>query len=509
MRSSLKNPERLPPRTRLLVLVVAYNAEGTIRDVLSRVPSLLSEFDAEILVIDDSSHDQTFRAARLFSDSPFPLTVLFNPVSQGYGGNQKIGFHYAIKEGFDFVALLHGDGKYAPERLPELLGPLVDGDADAVFGSRMMHRFEALRCGMPLYKFIGNRLLTAIQNRLLGSRYSEFHSGYRLYSVRALARIPFQLNTNGFHFDTEIMIQFLRAGFRIRELPIPPYDGQEIRRANGIRYAFNVIKTMVLARAQELGVLYERKFDVAPHDEFPNYQPKLTWRSPHTMALERIVSGSRVIDIGCASGFMARELHGKGCLVTGVDQYAPSASLPVERFVQHDLNDRAFPLDIGEFDYVLLLDVLEHLQSPESFLEAVRSSWRESTEARVIASTGNIGFLVTRLMLLFGMFRYGRRGILDLTHTRLFTFSTFRNLFEQSGYEIEEIRGVPAPYPLALGDNRFARLLVWINTLLIRISRSVFAYQIFIVARPLPPLAWLLERAIESGREKSCSTHEV
>jgi hypothetical protein len=206
---------------------------------------------------------------------------------------------------------------------------------------------------------------------------------------------------------------------------------------------------------------------------------------------------------------MARALHQKTCVVTGVDQYTPYGDLPLERFIRHDLNDRPFPLDIGAFDYALLLDVIEHLQSPEGFVESLRSSWKENTEARVIASTGNIAFVVTRLMLLAGMFHYGRRGILDLTHTRLFTFRTFKSLFEQAGYEIEEVIGVPAPYPLALGDGPLARFFLWINQALIHISKSLFAYQIFIVARPLPPMNWLLRRAIESGHEKSSSVRSA
>jgi glycosyltransferase involved in cell wall biosynthesis len=496
-------------RKRFLIFVVAYNAERTIEDVLRRIPASLAQFDTEILIIDDSSQDRTFQAASAFRDSPFPITVLFNPVNQGYGGNQKVGFHYAIEKGFDYVALLHGDGQYAPELLPELLQPLLDGKADAVFGSRMMRRGEALSGGMPLYKYVGNRILTAIQNRLLKTNFSELHSGYRLYSVHALARVPFRLNTRDFHFDTEIIIQFVRAGFRIRELPIPTYYGDEICHVNGMKYALDAVKASAVARLQEFGVMYERKFDVLPPENFSNYEPKLTYKAPHTLALQRVPPRSRVIDIGCASGYMACALHQKTCVVTGVDQYTPYGNLPLERFVQHDLNNRPFPLDIGAFDYVLLLDVIEHLQSPEAFVESLRASWKENTEARVIASTGNIAFFVTRLMLLSGMFHYGRRGILDLTHTRLFTFRTFRSLFEQAGYQIEEVIGVPAPYPLALGDGRLARFLLWINQALIGVSKSLFSYQIFVVARPLPPMNWLLRRAIETGKEKSASVQSA
>ncbi len=171
---------------RVLIFVVAYNAERTIQSVLQRIPESLSQYHTEILIIDDSSKDQTFQQAREMAYTRFPLTVLFNPVNQGYGGNQKIGFHYAIEKGFDVVALVHGDGQYAPERLPDLLLPLLSGEADAVFGSRMTERGDALRGGMPLYKYVGNKILTTIQNSLLHSNLSEFHSGYRLYSVEAL-----------------------------------------------------------------------------------------------------------------------------------------------------------------------------------------------------------------------------------------------------------------------------------------------------------------------------------
>ena len=122
---------------------------------------------------------------------------------------------------------------------------------------------------------------------------------------------------------------------------------------------------------------------------------------------------------------------------------------------------------------------------------------------KLILSTGNIGFIVTRLGLLFGWFNDGPRGILDLTHTRLFTFATARKLLEQSGYRIEEVRGVPAPFPLALGYGFLAKLALAVNQGLIRISKSLFSYQIFIVCTPLPSLEWLLARAYATRKEKA------
>lgn len=134
-------------KQRVLIFIVAYNAETTIEWVLSRVPhSLVEDYEVEALLIDDSSRDKTFEVSdevRKSGQLPFPLHVLFNPVNQGYGGNQKVGYQFALKNGFDFVALVHGDGQYAPEELPRLVEPLARDEADAVFGSRMLERARA------------------------------------------------------------------------------------------------------------------------------------------------------------------------------------------------------------------------------------------------------------------------------------------------------------------------------------------------------------------------------
>lgn len=493
-------------KKRLLIFIVAYNAERTIRQVIQRIPAELAVQGAEILIIDDSSRDATLQRAHdhvAKGQTPFPLTILYNPVNQGYGGNQKIGFHYAIQNNFDIVALVHGDGQYAPESLPALLGPLLEDEADAVFGSRMMSRFAALKGGMPLYKYIGNKILTGIQNCLLRASLSEFHSGYRLYSVNALRRIPFDRNTNDFHFDTDIIIQLLRARLRIKELPIPTYYGDEICHVNGMKYALDVVKASLVGRVQDFGILYERKFDVNDSTgNNPLYQSKLSFDSPHTLALARIPSESRVADIGCASGYLSRALISKGCRVTGVDQFAPGDDVALERFVLADLDDTGFPLDAGAFDYILLLDVIEHLHSPERFLESLRLSRIGGASVKVIVSTGNIGFIVTRVGLLLGLFNYGLRGILDLTHTRLFTFGSARKLLEQAGFQIEEVRGLPAPFPLAIGGGIVGRLALAMNKGLIRIWRSAFSYQIFMICSPTPALQYLLARAEAAAQAK-------
>jgi glycosyltransferase involved in cell wall biosynthesis len=501
-------------KPRVLVFIVAYNAEKTIREVVFRIPTgLLDTYEVDVLIIDDSSRDATFEKGHSIINDPglpFPITVLFNPLNQGYGGNQKLGYHYALEQGYDFVALIHGDGQYAPECLPELLEPLRTGEAAAVFGSRMLTPSGARKGGMPLYKFVGNKILTWIENNLLRTSLSEFHSGYRIYSTKALAAIPFDRNSKDFHFDTEIIIQLVIAGLRIVELPIPTYYGDEICYVNGTKYAFNVVVAALKARLQHAGLFYDRKFDCAPQDTLP-YVPKFDYESPHTLAFERIRPGSKVLDVGCAGGYMGAHLmKNKQCRVDGIDAF-PLLESSLSAFYLHDLNAGLPALRFEQYDYVLMLDVIEHLAKPEWFLERLRSALSLNPAVEVFLSTANVGFLVTRFMLFIGQFNYGRRGILDLTHTRLFTFSSFERAVKQAGFDIVERVGVPGPFPLALGDNFLSRILMKINRVLIHVSRGLFSYQIFLRVHPQPSLERLLRtaqeqsevraRAIEAARE--------
>src|SRR6201996_8381263 len=144
---------------RVLIFVVAYNAEKTIESVLDRIPPELRHRNVEVLIIDDSSKDKTFQTGlkRESREGDFRITILRTPENQGYGGNQKLGYRYAIDNGFDVVALVHGDGQYAPEKLPVLLEPFIKEEADAVFGSRMINKQDALKGGMPVYKWVGNQ----------------------------------------------------------------------------------------------------------------------------------------------------------------------------------------------------------------------------------------------------------------------------------------------------------------------------------------------------------------
>ncbi|NIP23379.1 MAG: glycosyltransferase [Phycisphaerae bacterium] len=507
--TDINKNESLPDaddKKKVLIFVVCYNAEKWIESVLDRIPNDVLEnknFSTEILVIDDQSPDRTFYAAEDYARRrpEIKINVLYNPKNQGYGGNQKIGYCYALRKGFDAVVLLHGDGQYAPEYLGQMIQPILDEEADAVFGSRMIHRLDALKGRMPLYKWIGNQLITWTQNRIMKSRLSEFHSGYRAYNTKTLASIPFEHNSNYFDFDTDIIIQLLDTKKRIKEIPIPTYYGNEICRVNGIKYAIRIICSCILSRVIRLGIYYHPKFDyqLTP---ISTYQAKLGYPSSHQFALSRVTPSATVLDVGCGSGLMAEHLANKDVKTISIDkevsEKARQASL---KWLEVDVEQYDFSDDFGDVDYILLLDIIEHLKSPERFLRILRDRYSRSSPEFII-TTANIGFFIIRSGLLFGSFNYGRRGILDMDHSRLFTFSTLRRTLELCGYELLSKKGIPAPFPLAIGDGWLARFLLQINRFFIFFSKSLFSYQIAVTARPLPTLEHLLKDAHEAKEQK-------
>ena len=356
-------------RLRLLVFIVAYDAETTIQRTLRRIPaSLLDTCEVEVLVIDDRSSDETFghaEAVRRARDLPFRLTVLFNPVNQGYGGTRRSASTSRSSRGSMPWPSCTATDRYAPECLPDLIRPIASGEADAVFGSRMLERGQARRGGMPLYKLVGNRILTRLQNRLLRSSLSEFHSGYRLYSTAALRRIPFQLNSNAFHFDTEIIIQLLRAGQRIKELSIPTFYGDEICHVNGMKYREGRDSASLKARAQDLSLFYDRKFDCAPPSAVHSHDRlKLGFESTHELTLARIrrARASRIGPSRRACG----PLRSRGCEVTRL------VGLP---------DERTLPARLDGFDCVILLDVVEHLARAGAVRRRAARGRRQKTAA--------------------------------------------------------------------------------------------------------------------------------
>jgi glycosyltransferase involved in cell wall biosynthesis len=482
-------------RRRVAIFIVAYQAERFIESVLDRIPEALRGLFAEIYVIDDSSSDLTFETARAAGERLGPnVNVLRTPFNRGYGGNQKLGYLHAIKQGFDYVVLLHGDGQYAPEYLPQILRALGEDEPDALIASRMIHRRDALRGGMPVYKWLGNQVLTTLENRILGSHLSEFHSGYRAYKVEALRSIPFQLDSDGFHFDTELLIQLLSTGRTIREIPVPTFYGDEISRVNGIAYAANCLKAVTKVRLMQLGLFYEPKFDFGLFEE-TGYRLKQGENTLHHEVLTREWPTEwHVADLGASRGALSAQLARKVARVTAVDVERPADAGEAEA-VALDL-DGDFDRQLGRqrYDCVVALDVLEHLSRPEEGARKIAEILKPG--GVLYASTGNVAYFVMRLSLAAGQFNYGKRGILDLTHTRLFTTYSFRKLLADAGFVVEELHGFGPPIRDMVGESTTLRAVDATSGRLARLWPRLFAFSFLVVARKADELEDLYTRTV-------------
>jgi len=199
-------------KPKIIVIMPAYNAEKTLEKTYRDIPLGLVD---EIILVDDKSRDSTVKIAQKLG-----LTVFVHPNNLGYGGNQKTCYWEALKRKPDIVVMLHPDYQYDATLMGELVKPIVDNRFDIMLGSRIRTRKEALECGMPLYKYLGNRVLTIIENLILGLNLSEYHTGYRAYKRKVLEAIPFQKFSNDFVFDQQMLIVAAKYSFKIGEIPV-------------------------------------------------------------------------------------------------------------------------------------------------------------------------------------------------------------------------------------------------------------------------------------------------
>ena len=471
---------------RVLVCVISHDCEIPISTILADLRGFVQDLDHEVLYF-SSQKNKSSRKNFFKIDSSRQNKIDPNFVfeSLGYGELQKLAFHYSIKNKFDTVVVLHHKGDFFKVLLGSLNSFLCMNDAQVFLGSRFLSKEGVLKTMTPTLKRWGSKAITFLQNKILNSSFSDFHSRYRSFNVEALKLVPFQFNSDGYEFDSEILIQLWASGCNIVEVPIPFKYGENIRQENSLSYVWKLLKTTCCYRLHQMSLFYDRKFNF--ETGFAKYKLKKGFPSTHEFAIQSVKSDSRVLDIGCGNSLVADELKKGGCYVEAIDYEEPQGEQIIDRFTKIDLNDSDAKIAISEFDTILLLDVLEHIEDPEVFVLRLRIN-AKGQNPKFIVSVPNVAFFVVRIQLLLGNFNYGIRGTLDLGHRRLFTFGSIQQLFLQAGYRIQTIKGVPAPFPLAIGDNWMSRCLLLINKLLIKLFPRVFAYQIILTAFPTPTL---------------------
>jgi glycosyltransferase involved in cell wall biosynthesis len=243
-------PAALPRRhQRVIAVMPAYNAEKTLAATLADMPPGCVD---EVILVDDGSKDRTVEIARAMG-----LTVIVHPQNRGYGGNQKTCYRHALERGADVVVMIHPDYQYDSRVIPHAVGFIELGICDVVLGSRIRSRDEAFKGGMPAWKYLANRFLTAIENLALGQNLGDFHSGFRVYRRAVLERIPFEKNSDDFVFDTQFLVQAVRLGFRLGDVPVPVRYFKEASSINfrrSVRYGLGTLGTVGLYWLDRIGI---------------------------------------------------------------------------------------------------------------------------------------------------------------------------------------------------------------------------------------------------------------
>lgn len=472
------------PNCRIGIFVIAYNAESHIEQTLSRIPEAVWKMLTVVYIVDDCSSDETTQKALSFShEYSGKIVVIRNRVNLRYGGNQKLGYQWAIDQQLDIVVMLHADGQYAPEFLEQMYTPIMNNKADVVIGSRMMTKQTALDGGMPRYKYYGNIILTKIQSALTGLKLSEYHSGYRAYRVKFLKSIPFWENSNEWHFDTQILLQNYQIKARIKELPIPTYYGDEICHVNGISYGLHCILTSFGFLLYRRNIYYSRKYDVNLKGQryFDKFDDPY---SSHSLIYQHLLShgvkDKKILELGVGDASLTRRLKANGALIDGVESdqiYIDLARPYCENIFSGDLN-RIETLNLGlEYDIIVAADILEHLVDPEYVLSKLKTYLKK--DGLLVVSLPNVANIYVRMSLLFGRFNYHSKGLLDKTHLHFYTIKTASDMLAKTGWKITGKNVTAIPLAIVFP---FLRLTIFRWTLRLfygvtRLFKGLFAYQ--------------------------------
>jgi len=245
-------------KPKVVVVMPAYNAAKTLRITYDAIPK--QDVD-HVILVDDGSRDETLEIAK-----ELKLEVFVHARNYGYGGNQKTCYTEALKAGADIVVMLHPDYQYDPTLLPNVVAPIKAREADIVLGSRFLQG-GVMQQGMPWWKFLGNRFLTWIENSVLGIQLSEYHTGYRAFSRRALEEIPFLLNSDKFVFDQEMLVQAVNLGFEIKEVAVPTRYFPEASSASfvaSVRYGLSILILLSRYVLHKFAGLPQKQFECFP-----------------------------------------------------------------------------------------------------------------------------------------------------------------------------------------------------------------------------------------------------
>ena len=415
----------------------------------------------------------------------WPAIVHLAP-QRGEGDIQKAALKLAIEAGLDVLAVLRSAGPQAHEALRALVAPVERGECDAVIGVREPSRLRAGDDRPAVRRHMARAALTRLDG-MLGTQLSDLHSGWRAYRLEAMASIPFEGNGQDAHFNLQVVLQLLKGGHRILEVPVPEVRDQGLTAPEALRRARDTWADVLRVRLGRRGYLSGRLGGVSAE-----YQLKSAPNSSHSMVLRWLgqMPAGRILDLGCSSGLLAERFRALGHRVTGVDvQALPGVTERVDRFIAADL-DRGLPAAVAEegpFDVVVAADVIEHVRDPDRLMGQIRSVM--VPRGTLILSVPNFGHWYPRLRTAVGLFDYDQRGILDVGHVRFFTRRGLLDLIRRTGFTVTQRQATGLPLEvISSRAGAMGRGVRVADRLAVQAWPTLFGYQ-FVVRCETPPAA--------------------
>lgn len=470
---------------------LVHNAERLVADALGRIPPNIWDQVDVVLVIDDCSTDDTVHQALSVARSQSKLKVLRNRVRQYYGGSRKIACQYVLDENLDGIVMLDANGRFFPDALMAILGPLLRNEAEVVlaFYARAMPSSGKV-CASRRHRS-DHRMLTRLQNLLCGTRFNTFHSGDRAYCSEFLRQIPFWENTDQRHFDTQVLLQAREAQARVVEMTVPCGDGalKNDPDVRGLTYATRCVLTSLSYSMYRQGLIYRRGFDMSIRgrryfekfsDPFSSHSLILKWfrRKP--------IQGLKLLELGVVDASLTKRLQEAGAVVDGVELDSDAANIarPYCRRVYESDLDLMDPGKLDcDYDCVIMADVLEHLKTPEMLLSRIKP--RLKVNGTLVMSVPNVANIYVRMNLLLGRWPCHTKGILDRTHLHFYTRESAEAMLLRTGWIIEgrNVTAIPVSIVFPFLMRRPFSYLASLLYALTRTFKGLLGYQFVFYCR--------------------------
>ena len=463
---------------RFAIFILSYSPDFHLASTVSNIPEILHDAIEEIFIFVNASVRKEFDEAR--SAAPQigfwekKLHIHTTPERLTYGQNLKLGYRYAVNRKFDYVITLETNTRFMRGYIANLLQLALRDNVKFALVSN--GGCEPISGKSGFFSAFPQSILTKAEKAVLGIPCFRKIFIYRMLSFKVLRQIPFEINADDYHFDTQLLMQCRFLGIPIREIAMDERIPNKKRQLNSFRYTKSLCFEIIALGLHKLHIIRSGRyvFDIPA-----TYTKKYSPYSSHEKILSLVDPRSNVLDLGSSNSLLYNDLNKKQVACTCVDLIDPKIiNVPRTHYVQCNLEDYRKLEFKREFDYVILADVIEHIRDADGLLLYVRRFLK--AKGKIIVSVPNIAIWIYRISLLIGRFNYSSKGTLDNTHVRFYTKFTIIRLLEKNGYCVKDIDVTSLPFEVIFPSSEQSRVLKTLDGcyyLLARLWPKLFAYQ--------------------------------